>query len=225
MTKEFSQQLKTFSEDSTRLETEQFLEAYWLGPSELSSKWENVFALIFDKDGRYLPDMMFNLGYELFPLFGGDIFVSESDFKLFKKCMMTAGDRQFAIVQNEQVVIETYVDGETKVLPPLKLCFPADVSWDELFSGGLLSQELFRGSPNDYFVFGDSGRWGRYVANDYTNARSGLVYSPLVITGYRPEVRECFSEGLSQLRLEEESISIEDLFSKILPENYLPYCK
>jgi hypothetical protein len=60
----------------------------------------------------------------------------------------------------------------------------------------------------EYFVFGETGNWGRYVANDYE--------SPLDILGFKREVANIFRSKFALSEAEEREIA------GILPPAYRP---
>ena len=64
-------------------------------------------------------------------------------------------------------------------------------------------------SHKNYFVFGDSGEWGKYVANDYK--------FPLDIIGFRNKYAELFKRNFV-LSIEERNEIYE-----WLPETYKRY--
>jgi hypothetical protein len=74
--------------------------------------------------------------------------------------------------------------GHTLDFPPIRLKFPATITWAELSSGNTISNLLLNGPIKEYFVFGDSGLWGKYVANDYGSA--------VDIIGYKKELAKHF---------------------------------
>ncbi len=61
-----------------------------------------------------------------------------------------------------------------------KLRIPVDISWKELISGGCVSTGLFQFMNNEYYVFGDSGKWGKWCS--YGNA-----YTDYEVFGYKQE--------------------------------------
>jgi hypothetical protein len=59
----------------------------------------------------------------------------------------------------------------------------------------------------NFFVFGDSGRWGKYAASDYH-------YTPLDIIGFKSELADIFREQFKQPKEDWEEIQ------KRLPQKY-----
>lgn len=218
MIRDFDKQLNTFSVPETRERTEMFFQKYWLNGAEYSEKWLPIQESVFDSNAKYLPDLMFNRNFEILPLLGLKVFTSEADFVSLQDCMRLAGDEYFVIVQNKNVVIRVYYGEHGKddwrVHPLLRFRFPVNISWAEMFSGGYISIELFQGAAKDYFIFGDGGNWGRYVANSYANPNAAPMFStPLNIMGFKEEFSELFRKNFEEVR---------QLESHITPENFLP---
>jgi hypothetical protein len=182
--KDYYEQLNTFVEDETREQTTSYFDKYWLNKEEYIEKWLPIQNKIFDSKAKYFPDMMFNSDFQLIALRGGLIF-TEEDFYLLQNCMNQTGDKYFVIVQN------CSEENPHQEQPPLRFKYPANVTWDELMSGGLVSLELFQYPFKEYFVFGDTGTWGKYVANDYEK--------PLDIIGFKKNYSEVFKRNFKQL--------------------------
>ena len=218
---DYNEQLNTFFEEETREQTESYFEKYWLDKDEYIKKWLPIQESIFDSKAKHLPDMMFNKNFELFPLVGGNIFIVERDFALLQDCMRQTGDTHFVIIQNKNVIVEVYYgENDFRVHPLLRFKYPINISWNELMSGGYVSTEIFNGGPKDYFVFGDSGSWGRYVANSWIQPSNATGLNPLIIMGFKKEYSEIFRNNFEQLRLLEPEITPEILFSEWLPDSY-----
>ena len=183
----YSNQLNTFSEEVTRKQTEGYFEKYWLTEDEYLRKWHSIKVSIFNQDSLRLPDLMFNEDFELLPLVGENIFVSQEDFNISKDLMRLAGDNYFSIVQNEKHLVEIYNGSEYVIHPFLRFRYPVEISWDEIKSGGLATDELFQGYYKEYFIFGDSGKWGRYAANDYEDPSDELMLTPINLMGFRKD--------------------------------------
>lgn len=215
MTKDYEEQLRVFSTLENRTQAEAYFQKYWLSTDEYNKKWLSVQNSIFDVQAKHLPDLMFNGGYELLPLAGVNIFTSEKDFLSLQNCMQETGDEYFAVVQNENVVIKFYFgDDKWDVHPLLRFKFPIGISWEEIMSGGYVSIELFQGAAKDYFVFGDSGNWGRYVANSYENPAALPTFStPLNIMGFKKEYSEMFRKNF-------EHLANQKIVSAWLPDSY-----
>lgn len=221
MKKDYNENLNIIWDEELREQAEQYFEKYWLGDAEYFEKWLPIQNSIFDNRAEHLPDMMFNDGFEIFPLVGGDIFIAEEDFTLLQDCLRQTGDTHFVIVQNRNVVVGNY-DGENNFTehPFTRFKYPADISWSELMSGGFAASEHFNNGCKDYFVFGDSASWGRYVANSWIQPSNSTGLNPLIIMGFKNEYSEVFKNNFEQLRLLEPEITPEILFSEWLPDSY-----
>lgn len=219
--KNFSELLSFFWDKESRGQSEAYLEKYWLDEDEYFEKWRPIQDSIFDGKAKYLPDMMFNVGFELFPLVGGEIFVSEIDFTMLRDCMRQTRDENFVIVQNRNVVIGGDIDGvHYDVHPFTRYKYPVDISWSELMSGGFAASEHFNNGCKDYFVFGDSGNWGRCVANSWIVPDKETILNPINIMGFKKEYSELFRTKFDDVRELEPEITPEILLSEWLPDSY-----
>ena len=69
-----------------------------------------------------------------------------------------------------------------------------------------ISYEMFLRPVRNYYIFGDSGNWGQYSANDYK--------TPLDILIFKPEYASIFKEQFKQSKKEQREIK------KWLPPKY-----
>ena len=159
---------------------EKYLQKYWLTEQEYCEKWKSIEDKIFDRDKKF-PDLVYHSGFNLILLGGGSLF-TEEDYTQLQKAMQEVGEKCFVIVQNSQ----EYTEGE----PMFRMKYPVNTNWDELTSGNYISSVLFEMSYNEYLVFGESGSWGKYSANDYEH--------PLDIIGYKPERAAIFQDQFKQ---------------------------
>lgn len=195
---DYEKQLNLYVEDVSREQTAAYFERYWLDGREYVEKWMPVQNTIYDVAGDHFPDVKFQSNFEIIALRGGLIFTGE-DFALLRQCWQRTGDSYIVIVENVDE------DNPHHGRPLLRFKYPTNITWDELTSGGYVSQELFETSFREYFVFGDTGTWGKYVANDY-------IY-PLDIIGFQKKYAEEFKKHFAPL-MEHE------ILSKWLPSNY-----
>jgi hypothetical protein len=91
-------------------------------------------------------------------------------------------------------------------------------------SGGIIGSEHFNNGCKDYFVFGDSAVWGRYVANSWIAPENRTGLNPVNIMGFRKEYSEIFRKNFERIRLQEPQITPEILFNEWLPDSYKEYC-
>jgi len=157
---DYDQQLRFYVEVETQKQTETYFAKYWLPKSGYAQKWLPIQEAIYTITGPNFPDVRFRKGFEIITVRGGRVF-TEEDFTLLQLCTRKTSDSYFVVV--EHVDEDNPHHGE----PPLRFKYPSNISWSELMSGGYVSQELFEAPVKEYFVYGDSGTWGKYVANDY----------------------------------------------------------
>lgn len=167
---------------------EEYFQKYWLPEQEYLGVWKPVQDKIFVQ-GNSLPDLIYHPEFEIIALRGGCLFL-EKDFKQLQKAMKEVGEEYFVIIQHSQ----EFTDGE----PMFRMKFPVNITWQELVSGNYISAVLFEMSYNEYFVFCESGKWGKYSANDYEY--------PLDLIGFQPELAHIFQEHFRQPKEEKEEI-------------------
>ncbi|PJD94825.1 MAG: hypothetical protein CK425_10575 [Parachlamydia sp.] len=128
---------------------------------------------------------------------GGCLF-HQDDFEQLQSAIQCTNDTYFVVIQNTQ----DFTQGE----PMFKMKFPVNISWEELISGNYISSVLFEMNYNEYFVFGSSGKWGKYSATEHEY--------PLDLIGFKPEYSTIFNEKFRQSKEEQENIR------KYLSSNY-----
>ncbi len=109
---------------------------------------------------QQLVTQFFHNEYLIFPYITTHIFLDEEHFLLTQSMGKALGESYIYIIEDE--TCEECHDAA------FKLRFPVEVSWDELCSGGCVSDALFKVMHNCYYVFGDSGEWGKWC--DYENS-------------------------------------------------------
>lgn len=167
---------------------EKYLQKYWLEGQEYHKVWKPIQNAIFN-EGKNLPDLIYRPEFKLMALRGGCLFARE-DFEQLQKAMQEVGDNHFVIIQNSQ----EFTEGE----PMFRMKFPTNTTWDELVSGNYISAVLLEMSYNEYYVFSESGKWGKYSANDYEQ--------PLDIIGFKPDYESVFRKSFEQPSEEREEI-------------------
>src|SRR6218665_800348 len=166
-----------------------YLEKYWLPQKEYDNAWKPIQDKIFINQGKSLPELLFAEQYNLLALRGGCLFLEE-DFKQLQQSLIAIGEKYFVVIEN------TF--GGKLDEPAFRMRFPTDITWEELTSGDFISSVFFEMLPNEYFVFSESGNWGKYSANDYEN--------PLDIIGFKPELAPVFKKHFKQPKEEQEEI-------------------
>jgi hypothetical protein len=163
---------------------ESYLDRYWLSHKEYERVWKQIQNKIF-VGGRNFPEMIFKPEYEMIALRGGCLFVQE-DFMQLQSLMKQIGENYFVVIQNSQ----KFTDGE----PSFRMKFPVNLSWNELISGNYISAILLEMDYNEYFIFGESGAWGRYAATDYKHPLDIVGfkhdYSPVIIENFKLTMEE-----------------------------------
>lgn len=159
-----------------------YLKKYHLSEEEYMRVWKPIQDLIFVNQNKGLPSMVFRSSFSLSAIYGGVLFV-ESDFERLRSSLRLLGDQHIIIIQND-------FGGDLK-FTPLRMKYPSDITWEELMSGNFISVALFEMFANEYFVFSESGKWGKYSANDYEQ--------PLDIIGFKPDYEPVFRKSFEQL--------------------------
>lgn len=159
---------------------ERYLQKYWLPEQEYINFWKQIQNEIFI-EGKSLPDLIYHSGFEIITLRGGCLFI-EQDFLQLQKAIQKTGEDYFVIIQHTQ----DFTEGE----PMFRMKYPVNINWKELTSGNYISAVLLEMSYNEYYVFGKSGNWGKYSANDYDY--------PIDIIGFKPEYASIFKSEFNQ---------------------------
>lgn len=175
---------------------DEYLQKYWLSEQEYLSSWEPIQNKIFI-EGENLPNLIYHSEFEIIVTNGGCLFTKENFLQL-QKTIRNVGEKYFVVVQSGQ----EYTKGE----PKFRMKFPVSITWEELTSGNYISAVLLEMSFNEYYVFGSSGKWGKYSATDYLRS--------LDIIGFKPELASVFQENFKQSKEKREEIQ------KWIPENY-----
>jgi hypothetical protein len=149
---------------------QKFLQKYWLPEQEYLAVWKPIQDCIFDirvEDSK----CNFQPEFELIKLEGGCLFLEE-DFKQLQQAMTAIGETHFVVIQSAQ----DYTQGE----PMFRMKFPVAISWEELMSGNYISAVLFEMNRNEYLVFGNSGKLGKYAASDQDHPQDIIGYKPIL---------------------------------------------
>lgn len=164
-----------------------YLEKYWLTAHEYSTVWKPIQDRVFvSKEQASI--CYFQPEFALIKLVGGCLFL-EADFKKLQKAMLAVGDPHFVVIQTSQ----DFTEGE----PMFRMKFPVGISWAELMSGNYISAVLFEMNCNEYAIFGNSGKIGKYAASDQNH--------PQDIIGYKQsEIDVRFIEELNEYHSKNE---------------------
>lgn len=113
---------------------------------------------------------------------------SKETYLLFQEMCSAYGDRMFYILEDELCEEDTAM--------VVKLKFPVSTTWNEIMSGEFLSNAILRTACRNYYMFGDSGKWGRWC--DYDN--NWLDYEIMGYSQVLPEtLRYCSELRLSDI--------------------------
>jgi hypothetical protein len=142
-----------------------FLQKYYMDDVEYEGKcmqaMRKVFAnnpeSFFDIRYKTIQDLLSNqshyFSYQSSPLFW------KESYELIQAICVKYGDRYIYILEEERC--------ETAPEAAFKLKIPVNHSWEMLANGGCIANVLFNMFQNNYYVFGDSGKWGKWC--DYDN--------------------------------------------------------
>ena len=172
---------------------EAYMYKYWLYEKEYLEKWIQVEDSIFKDKASGLKGDVFTNTYSFLPLESASL-LDYDDFSLLKGLLHWAKDQYLFVVEN--------CGNYGKKEECYRMKFPSNISWEELNSGNYISSVLTKMYHNEYFVYGDSGKWGWYVANDYKD--------PLKLIG----VNNNFHKKLNSIQKEHMS-EIKNLVAKL----------
>jgi hypothetical protein len=179
-------------------ESRDYLKNYWLDEEEYVSHWQPIQDRIFDSNVGRLPARLFLPEFKLMSFLGGFTFVEE-DLLLLQACMRELGEQYFVVIENCRVSCEVYESfkAEKKKFAgkPLNFKYPVDIKFEELATGDWLT-EVIRGvwGSEEFYVFGESGLWGKYAANDYFAFPFNPPGGPLNILGFKEACAALFRE-------------------------------
>lgn len=182
-----------------------YLQKYYMSEEEYVKIWRSVQDSIFQNQDKGLPALLFNSRFSLLAFRGGVLFEKE-DFENLKACMGELDDKNLIIIQNNF--------GGTIKQPLFRMKYPASITWHELMSGNYISAAIFELCTNEYFVFSESGQWGKYSANDYIN--------PLDIIGFKSEVASIFKKRIVQSNEEQRELRewLPSAYRKLIPFDF-----
>jgi hypothetical protein len=155
---EYQKRLDNFTKYADKKRIKAYLEKYWLDIKELDDVWLPIKNDIYNSSFKMLPDPLFKEEFEVIILKGGLIF-NRANFDALISCMKITGDKYFLILEDDS---GPYFSGLTS-----RFKYPVNITWEEIMSGAELSMDVFQRPIRDIFVFGDSGQWGKYVADDH----------------------------------------------------------
>jgi len=175
------------AEETNVSAAEEYLKRYGLSSTSYQGEWQVLHGIIFDLS-KQLPDMIFKKDFEFISLLGGAVF-EHKDFEQLKSCLQQIGEKNLLVVQ------DTSGMSPDQKQYALKMKYPLNIGWDELMGGNFISTALFKASEGDYYIFGDSGDWGMYVATEYIDKSVDPAGTPIRIIGFNPKYRTAFRDA------------------------------
>ena len=82
------------------------------------------------------------------------------------------------------MIQDTFGMNERKLSHAFRMKYPVAIGWEELTSGNYISATLFESAEGHYYLFGDSGQWGIYVASD--------IMDPIILIGFEKSYSQLF---------------------------------
>jgi hypothetical protein len=173
------------------------------------SHWQPIKNKIFDNKVHWLPGRIFLPEFKLMSFVGGFTFVEE-DLLLLQACMRELGEQYFVVIENTALSYgdyKAYKEEKAKIPgKPLKFKYPVDIKWEELDTGDLLSELMLSVvGRREFYVFGESGLWGKYAATNCVCDISPLEgLFPLDILGFKDVCAALFQEKFHTCMVQEE---------------------
>lgn len=175
---DYDEQLEAYSFPESRDVTKHYFEQYWLGSSELAKFWNPLKLKIFEASHFPFPNRVFREHYIYSASMGGVLFVKD-EFELLMRLAKLSNDVHFVVIEDYDEINPPHCSG-----PPLRFKYPTTISWEAMNAGGYISTELLGFAHKNYFVFGDSGLWGKFAAND--------LEVPQFLFGYHASIADVF---------------------------------
>ncbi|MEM7174085.1 MAG: hypothetical protein AAF380_02395 [Bacteroidota bacterium] len=183
-----------------------YLEKYFLPEKDYLKKWKPIENTIFQNQDKSLPEMVFQDHFDLLGFLGGCLF-QQKYFETLQACMQALGDQHLVII-HKPILHED--------IPPLRMIYPSSITWSEMMSGNYISYIICESSLDDYFVFSESGLWGKYACTDYYDPNDNNM-TELNVIGFQPAYNAIFKKHFKPLQEEE--------MKKRLPPLYKNRCK
>jgi hypothetical protein len=156
--------------DALDVKEKRFLKEYGLVGAGLEKARKSAVTLFGLNAARR--EKTFPANYEWFTTDGG-ILLDREEYQMLKKISALSHEKFIFILED--------LPGNS---PGLSFRFPNTASWRNLQSGERVSFEVFERPIRNYFVFGDSLDWGKYVRSD--------LLEPTDTFGFVPSLRHEF---------------------------------
>lgn len=177
---DFQQELEAYAFPNSIAKSIAYLSAYWLSEAEYHERWKPLQDTIFVDSSAAPPCVRISEKLAVFSRVGGVLFTQE-DFLKLSASLASLPDTNFVIVEDFDIRRPPHNSG-----PALRLRYPKSIHWNEIcIEGEGISYELFGRPIRNYFVFGDSGLWGKYAANDWLNPQDYWALSPNVSSTFK----------------------------------------
>ena len=181
---------------------------YEISKDEYKNIWLPIQNKIFTGEHVSLPQMVFKPTYRILPILGGDIPFEEDEFNFLKKFVQSIGDRYIIFIQaitdgygvfssnGQEIPFEEALNKEYILMYKI----PLHISWKYVLKN---NKEPGFFHTENFFIYSESARWGKYVANA----------DALDIYGVKKEYEPFFGAFLQELIDDEE---------KAATRSYLP---
>lgn len=164
------------------------------------------------------PRQIFHQGFLRTISFFSPIF-DEETWILTQRISKTYGDKYWYVVEEECC--------EEEVDTAIKLKIPLDISWEALMDGGVVFDVLFKMPYNNYYFFGDSGKWGKWC--DYESFQIDYEMMGCIsnIPAFKAYKDTMFNKGeclamINKLLSEWNPIGVPDEIADVEYLNYIP---
>lgn len=173
-----------------------YINNYALNESGFTSA-QMLLKNIFKNSFLKFPDFIIKNEYAFFIAMGG-ILMDEDDFASISRWMTHFNDKYLYVLEDYQESAPPHQSG-----PPLRFRFPAKLRWEEINQQDGIAYELFGRPIRNYYVFGDSSMWGKYIANDYVDESINPAGTPIELITFKANHCDYFSNELNCLHIDE----------------------
>jgi len=182
--------IKTYAYRESIEISKNYLQSYFVSWYEFEANIKSRMNKIFINGFNTFPHKIFKEDLLIIPSVGGVLMTFE-DFEFISYCMKYSKDKFLYIIEDFHPKKPPHNFG-----PSLRFKYPSNISWEQINMNEGISFQLFQLSARNYYVFGDNGCWGRYVANDYFNTIQNIGATPLDITAFKLESSQKYFERL-----------------------------
>lgn len=140
----------------TRDMTNRLLKEYYIQDDEYKEHWKSIQKKVFNDNP--FPKNVFNKNFQLYALTSASV-LSEEEYNILRQCL-----KLYDNLSQYILIVE-----DTKEKYPIRLKIPLECEWKDFCPSELnerLSIKVFHFTQGNYYVFSDSGNWGKYVETD-----------------------------------------------------------